>query len=111
MATPSRGIVTGSFLREGGPLGPNGQQPPVLALAGTVRFSYGHRHWIDVRVGSSGRFSVSLPPRTYTVLARTPSIEEQLASGALRDTWCSQVFAVTVKPDRVLRVSVVCGVP
>ena len=39
---PARGTVTGRLVREGGPLGPGGQQPGVHPIPGTIRFTTGH---------------------------------------------------------------------
>jgi hypothetical protein len=109
-AVSPAGRVTGVFQRVGGPLGPGGQQPATVRLAGTVRFSSDGRR-IDVRVGRSGRFAVSLPAGTYSVAGQTPSIEEQLPSGRVVASWCRQYSPVTIRPGASVRVTVTCAVP
>jgi hypothetical protein len=104
------GMVTGQFRREGGPLRPDGQQPASLPLSGNLRFT-GHQRSAEVRVGTSGRFVVSLPAGVYHVRGRTPSIEEQLPSGRARETWCSAPLSVTVVAGRADRITVTCAVP
>jgi hypothetical protein len=107
--------VTGKFVREGGPLGAGGQQPAEQPLSGTVLFIAG-RHRVTVHVGSSGTFSVRLPPGTYTVSGRSPSIVEVgtgTASGqaTTRETACSVPGPVTVTARHGTRITVACIVP
>jgi hypothetical protein len=56
------GRVAGEFEREGGPMGPAGQQPPVVSLPGTVLFARHAHRTVRVHVGNSGRLSVRLAP-------------------------------------------------
>jgi hypothetical protein len=110
--------VTGRFIREGGPLGPGGQQPAEQPLSGTVVFTAG-RLRVAVQVGSSGTFSLRLPPGTYAVSGRSPSIVEvstgtaggQAATAATRETPCSVPGSVTVAARHVTRATVACIVP
>jgi hypothetical protein len=104
------GVVAGRFQRVGGPIGAQGQQPAAVLLSGTVQFSRG-RQRTDAHVGRSGRFSVALPAGSYRVRGRTPSIEEQLPSGHVRQTWCSAPVSVTVKAGRTEQIAVTCPVP
>ncbi len=105
------GRVVGTFMRVGGPIGPDGQQPLSIPLSGTVSFSAAHRRTVAVRVGKSGRFSVWLPAGAYDVVGRSPSIIEVLASGAERESTCAPRVAATVAAGRVVHLSVVCAVP
>jgi hypothetical protein len=106
-----KGVVDGSFLREGGPISPGGQQPADQPLAGTIRFSRGRHQRIYVHVGKSGRFKATLPAGTFAVSGRSPSIEEQLPSGKLREIWCSRPLSVKVRAGRRERITVTCLVP
>jgi hypothetical protein len=85
---PVTGHVAGRLLREGGR--PPGQRP----MSGVVAFTAaGHRR-VTVRVGSSGSFSVQLPPGRYN------------ASGP-----CSRPWPVTVTAHRTVHVNIICLVP
>lgn len=90
---PVTGHVAGRLLREGGPLGPGGQ-PGERPMPGTVAFTSAGYQRVTFRVGSSGTFSVQLPPGRYHV------------SGP-----CSQSFPVTVTVHHTTHVNVVCIVP
>lgn len=103
--------VTGRFVREGGPLGTGGQQPAEQPLSGTVVFTAG-RHQVTVQVGSSGTFSLRLPPGTYAVSGRSPGIVEvSTGTAATRETPCSVPGSVTVTARHNTRITVTCIVP
>ena len=110
-AVPADGRVIGTFLREGGPLGAGGKQPPNVLLKGTVQFFAAHHRTLAVRVGRSGRFAVWLPAGTYRVSGRSPSLLEQLPSGAVRETTCSALRQIAVVAGGALRITVICNVP
>ena len=110
-ARDGEGRVIGTFIRMGGPLGPGGKQPPDRLLRGTVQFLAAHHRTVAVRVGRSGRFSIWLRAGTYRVSGRSPSLLEQLPSGAVRETTCSAQQQIAVVAGRALRISVVCNVP
>jgi hypothetical protein len=105
---PADGRITGKFQRVGGPLGPGGKQPPVVALSGTMRFTRAGHQTITVRVGKSGRFAVRLAPGTYRVSGRTPDIRGEPGDA---EATCSLPGAVTVRAGAVRHVTVVCAVP
>ena len=102
------GTVNGSFVRVGGPIAQNGSQPPPVPLTGTVLFAAGDQRTLAVRVGESGRFSVSLPAGSYAVSGLSPSLQ---ASGATVELPCSAPVHVAVVAHRTVHVSVVCPVP
>lgn len=104
------GLVVGSFIREGGPISPNGSMSPNRPLSGTVMFKAAD-HSRSVTVGRSGTFALWLPPGTYRVTGRTPSILQVSAFGARREIPCSRPKSVTVKPQGRLRILVACIVP
>jgi hypothetical protein len=81
---PLTGQVAGRLLREGGPQ--SGQPMP-----GTVAFTAAGLPRVTVRAGSSGIFSVQLPPGNYHV------------SGP-----CSQSFPVTVTAHHTTKINVTC---
>jgi hypothetical protein len=103
------GAVIGRFLREGGPIGPGGHQPPDKPLSGTIRFTAAGRHAVTIRVGSSGKFSVHLAAGLYKVAGSSPSIGGPGHPGKFRP--CSVPLTVRVRPHRLVRISVVCPVP
>jgi hypothetical protein len=105
------GKVIGAFIRVGGPLGQGGKQPPSVPLSGTLSFSAGHRRTIAVRVGQSGRYSVWLPADTYLVSGRSPSMLDVSASGATRESPCSQEIRLTIAAGKTVRMDVICPVP
>jgi hypothetical protein len=103
--------VIGSFVREGGPISPDGAQPPSVPLAGVVTFTPRHGHAVAVRVRRSGRFRLRLAAGRYRVAGRSPSILEQLPSGATRELVCSVPLTVSVAAHHTVHVTVVCAVP
>ena len=110
-STSDDGTVTGTFTRVGGPLLPIGKQPCPVPLAGTVIFSAGHHRMVAVRVGKTGRFSVSLFAGRYLVTGRSPAVGGVSPSGALSGPPCSPPAPVEVVAGRTVHVSVVCAVP
>lgn len=111
LARDGEGLVIGTFIRAGGPLGPGGTQPRDRPLRGTVQFLAAHHRMVAVRVGGAGRFSVWLRVGTYRVSGRSPSILEVLASGATRETKCSGSQRIVVVTGRARRITVTCVVP
>jgi hypothetical protein len=89
---PVTGNVAGRLLRTGSPPGQGGQ-PDLRPMPGTVTFTSAHRR-VTVRVGSSGSFSVRLPPGRYRV------------SGP-----CSRPSPVTVTPRHTAHIKIICVVP
>jgi hypothetical protein len=108
---PATGLLTGRFVREGGPLGPGGQQPAEIPLRGTVTFTAtGHRA-VSVQVGASGLFSVTLLPGRYQVAGRSPGIETVDPSGRQQEQTCSQPSSVTITAGQTITIAVTCVVP
>jgi len=114
MAAPGHasagGTVTGRLMREGGPLGPGGQQPGTHPIPGTVRFTGGHHRVITVRTNSAGMFSVQLPAGRYDVSDRSPRILLVGSDGIGRQAWSSPV-SVTVTAHHTTRVTLTSIVP
>jgi hypothetical protein len=109
-AGPARGTVTGRMVREGGPIGPGGQQPGVHPITGTVRFT-GRQHLVVmVRTSKTGRFSVQLPPGRYQVSDRSPRMLLVGANGIGHQTW-SRPATVTVTAHHTTRVTLASIVP
>jgi hypothetical protein len=104
------GTVTGRLVREGGPLGPGGQQPGMHPIPGTVRLTGGDHQVITVRTSSAGRFSVQLPAGRYYVADRSPAILLVGSDGIGRQTWSSAV-SVTVTARHTTRVTLASIVP
>jgi hypothetical protein len=105
------GTVTGVFHRVGGPLGPGGQQPKVVALTGRMRFTRPGHPAVSVPVGRSGRFTVQLPPGTYRVTGITPDIVEVRSNGRQLDGRCHGPQDLRVRAGRTGHITVVCAVP
>jgi hypothetical protein len=95
------GTVTGRLQIEGGPISPGGQQPGKRPVPGTVEFTSMREHPVTVRVGDSGRFSVHLPPGTYTVCPRSPAAQGR----------CPQARRVTVTPRHTTKIAFTFIVP
>jgi hypothetical protein len=105
------GIVTGKLIREGGPLGPNDQQPASGPIPGTVRFTSGrHSQVITIRTSKAGIFAGQLPAGRYSVSYRSPRLLEFGSGGVARPTW-SRPVSVTVTPHHTTRINLTAIVP
>lgn len=107
------GGVVGTFIREGGPMGPNGQQPKNVRLPGVIKFVAPGRPVVNVKVGDKGTFSVRLRPGIYSVSGRTPRILQVSAdgNGPGREFPCSMPVSVKVTLGHTAKVTVTCIVP
>jgi hypothetical protein len=105
------GIVAGTFMRVGGPLGADGSQPPSIPLKGTVILSANRHRILAVAVGKTGTFLLRLRPGVYQVLAQSPQLLEVLPSGATIESPCTSPVSVTVVAGRTVHLSLVCAVP
>ena len=105
---PVDGRVAGKFERVGGPIGPGGQQPPVVPLSGTMRFARSGHKTVSVRVGKNGEFSARLAPGEYRVSGRTPDI---LGEPGNVEATCSLQSPLTVRAGGTRHITVVCAVP
>ena len=108
------GHLTGKLVMEGGPLGPGGRQPGERPMSGTVTVTAavtaaGHQA-VTVEVGSSGEFSVPLPPGSYQVSGRSPDIME-VNGGHSRELPCSQPTSVAVSVGTTATITLACIVP
>ena len=103
--------MTGKLLIEGGPIGPGGQQPGERPIPGTVTFTAARTPAGPVGVGTSGKFSVWLPPGRYQVAGRSPDIITVTDSGKYLEQTCSQPLSVTVSARHAATIAVVCIVP
>jgi hypothetical protein len=109
-SAPSAGTVTGRLVLEGGPLGPNGQQPGIRPIGGTVRFTGGQFGSVTVRTTSSGVFSVRLPAGRYQVSDRSPRVQLVSADGTSREEWSTPVW-VTVTAQHTTTITLTSIVP
>jgi hypothetical protein len=107
---PASGHLTGRLVREGGPLGPGGKQPGERAMSGTVTVAPAGHHPVTVTVGSSGTFSVPLPPGRYHVSGRSPDIME-IDGGRSRELPCSQPTSAVVTAGQTATITLTCVVP
>lgn len=105
------GAVTGTFVREGGPLGPGGRQPAEMRLPGLIQFGGANGRTFKVKVGNEGTFELHLPAGTYSVVGRSPDILQVDGSGPGRETPCSQPLSVTVTNHHTSKITVTCVVP
>jgi hypothetical protein len=109
---PVTGHLAGRLVMEGGPLGPSGVQPSERPISGTVTFTDVRHRQVTVRVTSSGRFSVGLPPGRYQVSGRSPSIEASgETSGNKQEPPCSPPLSAIVAAGRTAAVTITCIVP
>jgi len=95
---PAQGTVHGTFERAGGPaVVKHGKATtPVVPLAGTVTFTNGNVSKVSISVGSSGTFSIRLPPGTYAV------------SGVSGGQTCSVPLTARVRAGETSRILVRC---
>jgi hypothetical protein len=107
---PVQGHLAGRLVMEGGPMGPGGQQPGERPMAGTVTFTAAGHQPVAVKVGSSGAFSVPLPPGRYRVSGRSPDIME-VDGGHSRELPCSQPTSATVTAGHTATITLSCVVP
>ena len=105
-----RGTVAGRLIREGGPLGPGGQQPAVRPLRGLVQFTSADHRVVNVRVGRSGTFSVSLALGSYHVTGSSPDVGGASADGGSAVP-CARPVTVTVTPRHTAKITLACIVP
>jgi hypothetical protein len=116
-SAPVTGHLTGRFVMEGGPISPGGQQPGVRPIPGTVTLTAAGQRPVTIQVGSSGRFSASLPSGRYQVSGRTPDIEEatsaQVGTGSSQgvELPCSQPLSVTITAGHTAAITLTCIVP
>jgi hypothetical protein len=107
---PASGHLTGRLVMEGGPLGPGGKQPGERAMSGTVTVTSAGHHPVTVTVGSSGTFSVPLPPGRYQVFGRSPDVME-IDGGHSRELPCSQPTSAVVTAGQTATITLTCIVP
>ena len=107
---PATGHLTGKLVMEGGPLGPGGKQPGERPMSGTVTFTAPEHRAVTVKVGSSGKFSVPLPPGRYQVSGQSPDIME-IDGGRSRQLPCSQPVPVVVSAGTTATTTLACIVP
>ncbi len=62
------------MVMEGGPMSADGKQPGPRPISGTITITAPGRLPVTVAVGSSGTFSVPLPPGRYQVTGRSPAL-------------------------------------
>ena len=105
------GHVTGRLLIEGGPMGPDGQQPGERPISGTVTFTASGHKPVLVKVGSSGKISAWLPPGRYRVAGRSPDLATVTAAGQTVEDNSVQPWPVTVTAGHTTAIQVVFIVP
>lgn len=96
---PEAGEIRGTFIAVGGPAGaPNVPQIGMVTLTEmTTKKTY------TVRSGADGRFTISVPPGTYTAVGLTP--EFQVSN---REAPCGSVGAASVTAGRTVPLTIVC---
>ncbi|MGH3176262.1 MAG: hypothetical protein ACRDPF_20670 [Streptosporangiaceae bacterium] len=107
---PESGHLKGRLVMEGGPLGPGGKQPGERAMSGTVTFTTAGHQPITVKVGSSGTFSIPLPPGRYQASGRSPEVME-IDGGRSRELPCSQPTLAVVTAGQTATITLTCVVP
>src|ERR1700759_124104 len=107
---PASGHLTGRLVMEGVPRGPGGKQPGERAMSGTVTVTAAGHQPITVTVGSSGTFSVPLPPGRYQVSGRPPDVME-IDAGPSRELPCSPPTSAFVTAGQTATITLTCVVP
>src|SRR5436189_2149891 len=107
---PASGHLAGRLVMEGGPLGPGGKQPGERPMSGAVTFTAAGHQPVTVKVGSSGTFSVPLPPGRYQVSGRSPDVME-IHGGHSREVPCSQPTSAVVTAGHTATITLTCVVP
>ena len=79
--------------------------------AGTVTVTASGREPVSVTVGSSGAFSVPLPPGRYRVSGRSPSIMTGDGGGRGQEEPCSQPALAAVTAGHTVTITLTCIVP
>jgi hypothetical protein len=78
-------------------------------IPGTLTFTAVGYQAVTVEVGSSGEFSVPLPPGRYQVAGRSPDIME-VDDGHSRELPCSQPTSVVVSAGTTATITLACVV-
>jgi hypothetical protein len=107
----SAGRLAGRLVMEGGPLQPGGKQPRERAMSGTVTFTTAGGKPVSAAVGSSGTFSVPLPPGRYQISARSPAIMTVGDSGHSHEDSCATPASATVTAGHTVTITLACIVP
>ena len=107
---PASGHLAGRLVMEGGPLGPGGKQPGERPMSGTVTVTSAGDHRVTVTVGTSGTFSVPLPPGRYQVSGRSPDVVE-IDGGHRRELPCSQPTSAVITAGQTATITLTCVVP
>jgi hypothetical protein len=106
-ADRARGRLDGTMIREGGPIGPGGQQPARQRIPGVITITAAGHQTRRVRAGSSGRFSVLLPAARYRLCGASPRSTGPSGAAAR----CARPRAVTIRAGRTTTVTVIFAVP
>ncbi len=104
------GQLAGRLVMAGGPVRPGGGQPSERPMAGLVTVTAAGHKPVTVTVGSSGAFSVALPPGRYQVAGGSPAIME-VNGGHSREVPCSQPASATVTAGHTATITLTCVVP
>ena len=105
------GRLAGRLVMEGGPMRPDGKQPGERPISGTVIFTTAGGKPVSATVGSSGTFSVPLPPGRYHVSARTPAIVTADDGGHSHEDSCASPDSATVTAGHTVTITLACIVP
>jgi hypothetical protein len=105
------GRLAGRLVMEGGPMRPDGKQPGERPISGTVTFTTAGGKPVSGTVGSSGTFSVPLPPGRYHVSARSPAIMMVDDDGHSHEEPCARPASATVTAGHTVTITLACIVP
>src|ERR1700759_495642 len=105
---PAPGHLPGRLVMEGGPLGPGGKQPGERAMSGTVTVTAARHQPVTVTVGSSGTFSVPLPPGRYQVSGRSPDVME-IDGGHSRELPSAPPTSAAATAGETATITLTCG--
>jgi hypothetical protein len=79
-------------------------------MSGAVTVTAAGHQPVTVTVGSSGTFSVPLPPGRYQVSGRSPDVME-IDGGHSRELPCSQPASAVVTTGQTATITLTCVVP
>jgi len=104
---PDRGTISGTFVAVGGPVPVNGRPAPPLPLPGRIVAIASTGKRVQVVVGRSGTFRLSLPPGSYRLIGINPRF-----AASMPGMQCSAIHTERVTVGRVLsHVQVACALP
>ena len=108
------GTVAGTFQGEAGPVSASGSAASgPWPLSGMVRFKTASGQTVEVKVGASGKFSVRLPPGTYSVEGVTSQMGSVDPHSSISQPPCEiqNLDSTRVRAGQTDRITLICYGP